>query len=62
MASEKRGPGRPKTDTPNKDRRVTFRLDETAYTHLKDFSEKHEMSLADTINKGLELVYQSEEE
>lgn len=62
MAEVKRGPGRPKTDTPNKDKRVTFRMDEASYQCLKDFSEKHDMSLADTINKGIELVYQSEGE
>lgn len=59
MVETKRGPGRPKTDTPNKDKRVSFRMEPSEYERLKDFSKERGLTVADTINRGIELVYQS---
>lgn len=59
MVETKRGPGRPKTDTPNKDKRVCFRMEPSEYERLKNFSKERGLTVADTINRGIELVYQS---
>lgn len=60
MEEVKRGPGRPKTGKPTKDKRASFRMEEEAYERLKEFSSKRGLTVAEAINKGIELLYQSE--
>jgi predicted DNA binding CopG/RHH family protein len=59
MDEKKRKPGRPKTGQPTKDRRVTFRMEETAYARLKEYSSSKGLTVAETINEAIESIYQS---
>ena len=59
MDEKKRRPGRPKTGQPIKDRRVTFRMKETAYNRLKEYSSAKGLTVTETINKAIEEYYQS---
>lgn len=60
MEEKRRGPGRPKSEQPTKDKRVSFRMEMAAYEYLKEFSSERGLTVAEAINKGIELYYQSE--
>lgn len=57
MSEEKRKRGRPKTGNPIKEKRVTFRMEQSEYEKLKDFSQKRGLTVADSINRGIEYLY-----
>ena len=59
MDSEKRRPGRPKSDKPIKDKRVTFRMEDSEYQELKDFSERKGLTVAETINAAIKMYYEA---
>ena len=48
--------GRPKSDI-IKDKIVTVRMSDEEYHKLKDYSEKHQQTITETIKKGVELLY-----
>ena len=48
--------GRPKLDV-TKDRIVTVRVSDEEYHKLRDYSEKHQQTITETIKKGVELLY-----
>ena len=48
--------GRPKLDI-IKDKIVTVRMSDEEYHKLKDYSEKHQQTITETIKKGVELLY-----
>ena len=48
--------GRPKLDI-IKDKIVTVRMSDEEYHKLKDYSEKHQQTITETIKKGFELLY-----
>lgn len=50
--------GRPKLDK-IKDHIVTVRLSEEEHDKLKAFSDKHQMTITETIKAGIERMYQS---
>ena len=51
--------GRPKSDIV-KDKIVTIRMSDEEYGKLKDFSEKHQQTITETIKKGVELLYETQ--
>ena len=48
--------GRPKLDV-TKDRIVTVRVSDEEYHKLRNYSEKHQQTITETIKKGVELLY-----
>ncbi len=60
MAEEKRRPGRPKSDGPVKEKRVTFRMSYPEYERLKEFSEKQGLTVAATISRAIDYYYRSQ--
>ena len=50
--------GRPKLDV-TKDRIVTVRVSDEEYHKLRDYSEKHQQTITETIKKGVEILYTS---
>lgn len=60
MSDQKRGPGRPKTDGPKKEKRVTFRMEQAEYDHLKELSVKEGLTVGCTINRAIEYYYHSQ--
>ena len=57
MDSEKRRPGRPKSEKPIKEKRVTFRMDDSEYQELKEFSEGRGLTVTETINAAIKMYY-----
>lgn len=60
---ERRSPmrkmGRPKSDI-IKDKIVTIRMSDEEHIKLKDYSEKHQQTITETIKKGVELLYKTQ--
>lgn len=50
--------GRPKTEN-SKTRNVGFRMSEAEYQELKARSAEHSLSITQTINQGIAMVYES---
>ena len=48
--------GRPKSER-IKDKIVTVRMSDEEYHKLRDYSEKHQQTITETIKKGVELLY-----
>lgn len=48
--------GRPKSDI-IKDKIVTLRMSDEEYHKLRDYSEKHQQTITETIKKGVEILY-----
>lgn len=57
METEKRRRGRPKTNAPIKDRRVTFRMEETEYQKLKDSADSKGLTVTEAIEEGIRLFH-----
>ena len=53
--------GRPKLDV-TKDRIVTVRVSDEEYHKLRDYSEKHQQTITETIKKGVEILYTTQDE
>lgn len=51
--------GRPKSDV-IKDKIVTIRMSDEEYMKLRDYSEKHQQTITETIKKGVELLYKTQ--
>ncbi|MBQ6889301.1 MAG: CopG family transcriptional regulator [Lachnospiraceae bacterium] len=51
--------GRPKSDV-IKDKIVTTRMSDEEYIKLRDYSEKHQQTITETIKKGVELLYKTQ--
>ena len=56
---EKRG--RPKSDVV-KERIVTLRMSDEEYHTLKEYSKKHQQTIAETIKTGIDLLYKTQSE
>ncbi len=60
---ERRSPmrkiGRPKSDV-IKDKIVTIRMSDEEHIKLKDYSEKHQQTITETIKKGIDLLYKTQ--
>ncbi len=52
--------GRPKTDSP-KLRSLSLRVDNAEYEKLKDYAAKHDMTITQVLQKGVEIQYSMEE-
>lgn len=52
--------GRPKSDI-TKDKIVTVRMSEEEHNRLKEYSEKHQQTITESIKKGVELLYKTPE-
>ena len=52
--------GRPKLDV-TKDRIVTVRVSDEEYHKLRNYSEKHQQTITETIKKGVEILYKTHE-
>lgn len=50
--------GRPKSDV-TKERIVTIRMSEAEYRALKEYSDKHQQTITETIKTGVDLLYQT---
>ena len=50
--------GRPKLDVV-KERIVTRRMSEAEYHTLKEYAEKHQQTITETIKTGVDLLYQT---
>ena len=48
--------GRPKSDV-IKDKIVTIRMSDEEHMKLRDYSEKHQQTITETIKKGVELLW-----
>ncbi len=48
--------GRPKSDV-LKDRIVTIRMSDEEHQKLRDYSEKHQQTITETIKEGVALLY-----
>ncbi len=51
--------GRPKSDV-IKDKIVTIRMSDEEHIKLRDYSEKHQQTITETIKKGVELLYKTQ--
>lgn len=51
--------GRPKSDV-IKAKIVTVRMSDEEYIRLKEYSEKHQMTITETIKEGVELLYKTQ--
>ncbi len=49
--------GRPRSDV-IKDKIVTIRMSDEEHIKLRDYSEKHQQTITETIKKGVDLLYQ----
>ena len=49
--------GRPKQDV-IRDHTVTVRLSADEHLRLKEYSEKHQRTITETVKEGIELMYQ----
>ena len=60
---ERRSPmrkmGRPKSDV-IMDKIVTIRMSDEEHMKLRDYSEKHQQTITETIKKGIELLYKTQ--
>ena len=52
--------GRPKSDSP-KQRSLSLRVDDAEYEKLKDYAAKHDMTITQVLQKGVEIQYSMEE-
>ena len=52
--------GRPEAESPKK-KNVSFRLTEEEYQKLSEYAAKHELTTTQTIQKGIDLLYQMPE-
>ena len=52
--------GRPKSDV-IKERIVTIRMTDVEYHILKEYSDKHQQTITETIKKGVDLLYKTHE-
>lgn len=52
--------GRPKSDSP-KQRSLSLRVDDAEYEKLKDYAAKHDMTITQVLQKGIDLQYAMEE-
>ena len=50
--------GRPKSDI-TKDKIVTIRMSDEEHNRLKEYSEKHQQTITESIKKGMELLYKT---
>lgn len=50
--------GRPKSDV-IKDRIVTIRMSDDEHRKLRDYSEKHQQTITETIKEGVDLLYKT---
>lgn len=51
--------GRPKSDI-TKDKIITVRMSDEEHIKLKNYSEKHQQTITETIKKGVELLYKTQ--
>ena len=56
MAENKRKVGHPFSDNPKKSP-VTIRLTSDDYSRLKEYADKHSMTMTQVIMEGIQLVY-----
>lgn len=56
MAENKRKVGHPFSDNPKKSP-VTIRLTSDDYSRLKEYADKHSVTMTQVIMEGLEMVY-----
>ncbi len=59
MAEERLGRGRPKTEGPKKDRSVTFRMRESEYQRLRQYSAECGIPVTESICKAIGDLLQS---
>lgn len=52
--------GRPKLEI-IKDKTVTIRMSDDEHHKLRDYSEKHQQTITETIRKGVDLLYKTHE-
>ena len=50
--------GRPKLDV-TKERMVTIRMSDMEYHTLKEYSERHQQTITETIKMGVDLLYKN---
>ena len=50
--------GRPKSDV-IKERIVTIRMSDAEYHTLKEYSDKHQQTITETIKTGVDLLYKA---
>ncbi|MCI9051568.1 MAG: CopG family transcriptional regulator [Lachnospiraceae bacterium] len=50
--------GRPKLDVV-KERIVTIRMSDEEYHTLKEYSDKHQQTITETIKMGVDLIYKT---
>ena len=50
--------GRPKSDV-TKERIVTIRMSDAEYHTLKEYSDKHQQTITETIKTGVDLLYKT---
>ena len=50
--------GRPKSDVIKK-RIVTIRMSDAEYRALKEYSDKHQQTITETIKTGVDLLYKT---
>lgn len=50
--------GRPKSDV-IKERIVTIRMSDTEYDTLKEYADKHQQTMTETIKTGIDLLYKT---
>ncbi len=50
--------GRPKSDV-TKERIVTIRMSDAEYHALKEYSDKHQQTITETIKTGVDLLYKT---
>ena len=50
--------GRPKSDV-IKERIVTIRMSDAEYHTLKEYSDKHQQTITETIKTGVDLLYKT---
>ena len=56
MAENKKKVGHPFSDNPKKSP-VTIRLTADDYSRLKEYADKHSMTMTQVIMEGIEMVY-----
>lgn len=60
MAEEKRRPGRPKSEGPTKERKISLRMEQAQYDRLKEFSKEHGLTVGNTVNKAIDYYIESQ--
>ena len=53
--------GRPKSDV-IKDKIVTIRMSAEEHQKLRDYSEKHQQTITETLKEGVDLLYKTRDE